>query len=267
MLDNKVKTCVEHEFLQATIEKFKEISGLVVKLNFIDNWRPFSKGFFAELKNNNQQIGIDMLGSGYEMVFALIYSFFLTKQSGKQLIAFIDEPELHLHPSLQSDFVKFLLEISKESQVILTSHSPLLIKQLTYNENVSICILQKSRDELELVEMDERLLPYVSANEINFLAFDLPTEEYHNELYEELKYLKGDDKAIKDFDKEFFQADKGEPPHYPWKNHPNEVSLHTFIRNQIHHQKDNGKAEVDNVRISILKMREFLQEIGHVQAL
>ena len=37
---------------------------------------------------------------------------------------------------------------------------------------------------------------YISANETNFLAFNLATEEYHNELYEKLaKILRG--KAIK----------------------------------------------------------------------
>ncbi len=244
IFDRKIKTCIEHEFLEATIKKFKEMSNSDVRLNLIDNWRPFSKGFFAEVKANNQQVSLGRLGSGYEMMFSLIYSFFLSRQSGKQLIAFIDEPELHLHPSLQSDFVEFLLGISKESQVILTSHSPLLIKQLTYNENVGIQILQKSNGKLELVEMDKRSLPYVSANEINFLAFGLATAEFHNELYGHLQE-NTENYNEKDFE-EWLSEEKGICKDRTWQREKNgeingdsyAVTLQTFIRNKIHHPEN-----------------------------
>jgi hypothetical protein len=115
------------------------------------------------------------------------------------------------------------------------------------------------------LQVGERLLPYVSANEINYLAFGLPTEEHHNELYEELKYISGDDK-IKDFDVNFFINKKHESKQYPWKGIPNEVSVHTFIRNQIHHQKDNGKPTVADLKGSIEKMRIFLKELIVEQA-
>ena len=50
----------------------------------------------------------------------------------------------------------------------------------------------------------ERKLTYISSNETNYLAFNLPTEEYHNELYEELKFKYAEDWTIKRFDNEFF---------------------------------------------------------------
>jgi len=163
---------------------------------------------------------------------------------------------------LQENFVNLLLEFSKKAQIILTSHSPLLVKQLLYNEKVKINILEKNNSNVEVSSIDERLLPYVSANEINYLAFGLPTEEYHNELYEELKYYNGDGKKIKQFDIDFFVAEKKEESNCPWKGYPNEVSIHTFIRNQIHHQKYNGKPDAKNLKHSIQKMREFLKDIN-----
>lgn len=45
---------------------------------------------------------------------------------------------------------------------------------------------------------------------------------------------------------------------YPWMGHPNEVSLHTFLRNQIHHQAENGKANPSDLKLSIIKMRSYL---------
>lgn len=254
-LDEKIKKDkVENEFLSKAIEEFEKISGNKVSLDFLNNFEPFKNAFFTSKKDNNQQIPLNNLGSGYEMIFSLVYSFHLAQQSGKQLIVLIDEPELHLHPRLQEKFVEFLLRFSKDSQIILTSHSPLLVKQLSFNENVKISVIETG----EIVsEINERVLPYISANETNFLAFNLATEEYHNELYEELKYINGDNKTIKDFDNDFLVGTKGEPKSSPWKGNQNEVSVHTFIRNQIHHQKDNGKTPYQDLKSSIETMRSY----------
>jgi len=100
-------------------------------------------------------------------------------------------------------------------------------------------------------------LPYISANETNFLAFNLATEEYHNELYEELKSIHGINKDYRQFDNDFFVTTKEEPKNSSWRGTPNEVSEHTFIRNQIHHQKENGKVEYSKLKSSIEKMRSF----------
>jgi predicted ATP-dependent endonuclease of OLD family len=254
-LDEKVKKGkVENKFLEKAIEKFQEISGSQVHLDFLDNHKPFKNAYFAEKKDNNQQIQLSNLGSGYEMIFALLYSFYMAQQGGKQLIILIDEPELHLHPALQEKFVAFLLEISKEALVFLTTHSPLLIKQLAFNDKVRTLILKDGQD---ISTLADRKLSYISANETNFIAFNLATEEYHNELFEELKYINGATKKIKEFDEDFFVAAKGEVKNSPWMGNPNEVSEHTYIRNQIHHQKDNGKTDYQNLKSSIEKMRTF----------
>jgi len=254
-LDGKIKKDkVENKFLSEAIKKFQEISGSQIKLDFLDNYEPFKNAFFAARKDNNQQISLNNLGSGYEMIFALLYSFYLAQQSGKQLIVLIDEPELHLHPRLQAKFVEFLLEFSKSAQIILASHSPLLVKQLAFNDKVKIRVIENGQ---EVAEIEKRVLPYISANETNFLAFNLATEEYHNELFEELKFINGDDKPIKDFDNDFFVTGKSEPKNSPWRGSQNEVSEHTFIRNQIHHQKENGKTEYSVLKSSIDKMRSF----------
>jgi len=255
-LDSKIKKDkVENKFLSEAVKKFQEISGSQIKLDFLDNYEPFKNAFFAARKNNNQQISLNNLGSGYEMIFALLYSFYLAQQSGKQLIVLIDEPELHLHPRLQGKFVEFLLEFSKKAQIILASHSPLLVKQLSFNEKVKISVIENNGQRVS--EIDKRVLSYISANETNFLAFNLATEEYHNELYEELKSMHGEDKKYKPFDNDFFVTEKGEPKNSPWMGNQNEVSDHTFIRNQIHHQKENGKTEYSVLKASIEKMRGF----------
>lgn len=248
--------------LVEAIEKFKEISGFGLKLKLIDNWKPFTNAFFGTEKENLQSIPLNQLGSGYEMVFSLIYSYYLSKKGNKKLIVLIDEPELHLHPKLQSDFIELLLEFSKDSQIILTTHSPLFIKQAMSNNNVKVKILTKTENSVIVANPELAVLPYVSANEVNYVAFKLATEEYHNELYETLFGLKAPSNKIKDFDVSFFHTEKGEPKNSPWMGYPNEVTIHTFLRNQIHHQAENGKAEYESIKSSIEKMREYLTELN-----
>lgn len=253
--ENVKKDKVENEFLSEAIKKFEEISEYKIQLDFIDNYQPFNNACFVTRKDNNQQILLSRIGSGYEMIFSLLYSYYLSKQNGKNMIILIDEPELHLHPKIQEKFIDFLINISKEVQVIITTHSPILIKQLLENEYVKILILNK---DITYSKIGQKKLPYNSANEINYLAFNLATEEYHNELYEEIKNRYGANLGIKDFDNQFFVNNKGEEKAYPWKGNPNEVSLHTYIRNQIHHQADNGKASLMDLEISIKVMRNYL---------
>lgn len=247
--------------ISEAIEKFSEISGNQLKLKLIDNWKPFANAFFGTDKENLQSIPLNQLGSGYEMIFSLIYSYYLSKKGNKKLIVLIDEPELHLHPKLQSDFIELLLEFSKDSQIILTTHSPLFIKQSMSNSDVQVRILTKTENSVSVGNPALAVLPYVSANEVNFIAFKLATEEYHNELYESLMQLKAISNKIKDFDISFFQSEKGEAKNSPWMGHQNEVSMHTFLRNQIHHRADNGKARYQDLKLSIEKMRVYLKEI------
>ncbi len=261
----------ENEFIEKAKEKFKELSGSDIELSFIDNWRPFKKGYFSEKKESFLQVNLNMLGSGYEMIFSLIYSFYLSQQSGKQLIAFIDEPELHLHPALQNEFVKFLLEISKYSQIILTSQSPLFIKQLSYSDNVKICIFQKNDGKPELVTMEDRLLPYVSVNEINYLAFDLPSVELHNELYgyiqskaidenEENYYENNFDSYLQSYGLALYKSSwrklkvDGTTESY-------DRTTQTFIRNFIHHPENekNDKYSEEELNTSIKQMINLLK--------
>jgi hypothetical protein len=264
---DSVTSDIQNKFLKDAVEKFKEISGSDVKLNFINNFEPFSKCFFAEKKENSQQIPLSMLGSGYEMIFSLIYSFYLSQQSNKQLIVLIDEPELHLHPKLQSDFVSMLVEFSKTAQIILTTHSPLLVKQLLIeNKNIKLNVLSKQDSRPQVIPMKHRVLPYISANEINFLAFGLATEEYHNELYGCLQ-----EKIEKDHsnDVDNFLVSKNIQKNKDWtkqkangkRNSKSDVTLQTYIRHFIHHPENryNDLYTQDELKQSIGQMREILQ--------
>lgn len=248
------KDKISNTNLENTIKEFFNISNEKVQLDFLNNYNPYENAKFVVKKNNNLQIPISELGSGYEMIFSLIYSYYMSIQNTKDFIILIDEPELHLHPKLQQKFVDFLIKISKNTQIIITTHSPLLVKQFSYNKFIKTVIIDNTQN---IKEIGDRKLPYISVNETNFLAFDLATEEYHNELYEELMYV-NKEKFILDFDKDFLVNVKGEIADSPYKNQPNRVTKHTFIRNQIHHRKDNGAVSYDELEKSIKILRTYL---------
>jgi len=253
-LNTKIKYGkIENSFLESAINDFEKMSGKRIKLDFINNYEPFSKASFIMKENNNIQVPLSSIGSGYEMIFSLLYSYYLAKQNDKNIIIIIDEPELHLHPDVQKKFVEFLLKISTNSQIILSSHSPILVKQLLYNDKIKTIVINNNKTTSEISDFK---LSYLSANEINYLAFGLATEEYHNELYEELNFkYYPNETLIKQFDSKFFINDKNEPKNYPWKGNQNEVSVHTYIRNQIHHRKENGIPDYNELKKSIEFMR------------
>lgn len=253
--ENVKKGNISNSFLNSTIKEFSDITGIPIKLDFISNYRPFKDAFFVQRRNNGQQIKVSNIGSGFEMLFSLIYSYQMTLQSNKQLIILIDEPELHMHPSLQQNLINFILKISSKAQVFLSTHSALFVKQLSGASAAKIMILQGLNQP---TEMEVRKLPYLSANETNYLAFGLATAEYHNELYELLKSIHGEEKNYKQFDNEFFIQEKGEKKDSPWKKVQNEVSLNTYVRNQIHHTAENGSPLEKDLKESIDRMRGYL---------
>lgn len=250
-------TGISNDFFKKSIEKFSEVSNHSLVLSLIDSWKPFVNAKFWVKKDNNQIVWLNNIWSWYEMIFSLIYTYFLSQQSWKELIIFIDELELHLHPKIQKKFIEFLLDISKNSQIFITTHSPLLVKEFLRSENVMTYWFKNEGNDVSQIDIDSFKLDYLSANEINYVVFWLITEEYHNELYEHLKKNNGEELNIYDFDKNYFQDIKGELPGYPYNWNANRVSLHTRIRTQIHHRWEEWLPDYDNIEKSLSILRDY----------
>ena len=81
-LNTKIKYGkIENSFLESAINDFEKMSGKRIKLDFINNYEPFSKASFIMKENNNIQVPLSSIGSGYEMIFSLLYSYYLAKQN------------------------------------------------------------------------------------------------------------------------------------------------------------------------------------------
>ena len=124
-------------------------------------------------------------------------------------IFLIDEPEEALHPRAITELVKFLCDIGKTCQIILTTHSLQIVEDVLslLRENNQkepekhFRILTKENGKISLTDMRECFLRYISASEVNYVAFGRASAGYYVELFEEIKgkYIPKTDKKIDAF--------------------------------------------------------------------
>lgn len=82
------------------------------------------------IRNTNRKVSLPLRNRsrGLNMFFSFIVWFSKIQHHGnRNFILLLDEPGLNLHASAQNDLMKFIEELSKEYQVIYTTHSPFMI--------------------------------------------------------------------------------------------------------------------------------------------
>ncbi len=143
---------------------------------------------------DNDGVAINKKGSGVKRL--VLQSFLMAKAESKNdnskgVIHAIEEPETSQHQSNQEILINSLKELSKNgknNQVIITTHSPLIVKKLNF-ENINIVINKDDIKQIKKSQMNE--LTYPSLNEINYLAFGYAEVEYHIELFNFIENREG----------------------------------------------------------------------------
>ena len=243
-----------------------------LKIDLIDILQPFSNASLVIRPDEDlKQINTKSLGSGIEIIMTLLLLKALSGGAkNNSVIYLIDEPELHLHPKAQESLAKILLEESKEKQIIISTHSPYMFKELLPHSG--LITLQNKETKILIQKEDSaskpRLLPWSpSWGEINFKAYNMPTVEFHNELYGYLCELTGNNQ-IKSFDT--FLQGRGVEQNKNWirvKNNNEEscesVTLYTYIRNSIHHPENtkNDNYSSKEFEVSINGMVKLLSDL------
>jgi energy-coupling factor transporter ATP-binding protein EcfA2 len=97
---------------------------------------------------NDLRLPIRFLGGGEQEVFALMWQLL-----DKDFIYGIEEPENHFHPEYLKKLFNFFKEISKERQIILSTHSYLLIDKNDLDNN---WIVKREKRETEVQQLKER---------------------------------------------------------------------------------------------------------------
>lgn len=222
-----------------------------LKIDLINILHPFSDAFFAiRPEDALKQISVRDLGSGVEIVLSLLLLKSLAdadktpSQAGNAMIYLIDEPELHLHPKALEKLGALLLEESRTKQIFISTHSPYLYKSLYQESGIYIAERDpNNKISLDPMEKGKGSFPWSpSWGEINYRAFDMPTVEFHNELFGFLQEC-SQKFSLSDFDD--YLASKGLQKDRQWMKiqngaatTPESVTLSTYLRNSIHHPEN-----------------------------
>ncbi len=147
----------------------------------------------AKIKKNDKIININELGSGYlRLVYLLIgcvskKEFSIVGNSKSEIngsIIIIEEPELNLHPNLQSKLADFFVDMATNHgcQFIIETHSEYLIRRLQYlvakkefhHDDIAINYVNKPDKPAVIVGNEPQVLK-IGVNKSGSLTRNFPT--------------------------------------------------------------------------------------------
>ena len=214
--------------------------------------------------SSDDDIPINKRGSGVKRLVLL--NFFRAEAERRKnednvadIIYAIEEPETSQHPNHQKKLIEAFKALSESdnTQILLTTHSPSIVKMLKF-EHIKLI---KDEPLKEVVHVQRHELPYPSLNEVNYLAFGESNDEYHNELYgfiesEELldEYKNGKETIA------YVRVLRN------GGTREEQITTSEYIRHQIHHPENthNERYTDEQLQGSIGQMREFIEEQGIV---
>lgn len=225
-------------------DKFSdELSGVLgykLSLNPLIYDSPYGGAHIArKLDNGLRDVPAELLGSGHEMMVAMLLQMYLAEHLSAPLLLMIDEPEMHLHPRLQARLGRLLLEKSSSHQIVVTSHSPYLVQEIGSGANIVRFELRGDVTEVVPAPGLASKLPWgLTMNEVNYLAFEFTTYGYFNELWGAAMIKFGKERVMElDSDLSAAGLEKSEI----WRRQSgNEeaVTLPTLVRNTLHHPEN-----------------------------
>jgi len=209
----------------------------------------------------DENIPINKRGSGVKRLILL--NFFRaeaerrrTEENIPSIIYAIEEPETSQHSQHQKQLIKALIRLSDtaNTQIILTTHSPVIVKELDFNH---LKMVLKDGEIKTVNSVESGQLPYPSLNEVNFTAFNEITEEYHNELYGFIE----NEGRMNDY-----RNGKHTMAYTKVLRNGNtrveQIILTEYIRHQIHHPENlnNVRFTEEQLGNSIRNMRQFIED-------
>lgn len=225
-------------------------------------------------KKNDKDISIDELSTGEKQI--VFRGAYLLKNSGKMGdgVAFIDEPELSMHPSWQRKILDYFRNLYKDTttgdqkaQLFFASHSEYVVASALENPNeIVVIVLTENEGVISSRKIATPIvLPTIVASEVNFAAFEIPTIDYHIALYGAIQ-AKYNKQKITDCDS-FIEncACYDRAQHERITINPNTgtqyKTLPTKVRNCIDHPDSTSGFTKEELNNSIKLMREILMNV------
>ena len=223
-------------------------------------------------KKDNHEIEISALSSGEKQIVFRGAFLLQNQKSSKGCCILIDEPEISLHPMWQGKIFDYYRNLfideteDQTSQIFTATHSQYVLNSaLSHSANTLILLLKNSLGNLEISHIQAPLvLPSLTSAEINYVAFDLISNDYHIELYgylqNKIAYARGGEECtVKECDTYITQQVEYDATiHRKPSNHTSRNghvtsydTLSTYIRNAIDHPESDRKFTEMELRTSI----------------
>lgn len=242
----------QYRFVRAFDEFFSD-RGL--KYGEVNNDQGNKEIFFFK---KDKKIPIDNLSTGEKQI--VYRGMYLLRNLNilSETVVFVDEPELSMHPRWQKKILPFYENLFKNgsgqrtAQLFFATHSNYVVDSSFCDSSNHLVILLSSDENGMVISHNvhnaDRVLPWVSSAEINYLAFHIPSDEYHIELFGFLQSKKGNLSIGHDFNvKETDDYIKNQPQYEQSHHYKQYVLTHskgnqtiyetlcTYIRNCIDH--------------------------------
>jgi predicted ATP-dependent endonuclease of OLD family len=246
-LHEKIISSTDGETLKKTIDAANEILKTLevspVDISLLKTLTPYDHSEVV-FSFDGFELPVEQGGSGIEMVTSLALLEAMAKISKDNIVLIIDEPELHLHPKLQTKLFEHLKEMCKEIQIVTSTHSPLLFKNLYQEKDVQLLVTKIEDSKVNI--MDARASGFgvlkwsPSWGEICYFGYSLSTLEFHDDLYSSIEDLLKTSitQSVSQNDVENWFISKGQTKEIIWSDsagRQREETLMTYIRNRIHH--------------------------------
>lgn len=142
----------------------------------------------------NHKISIDSLSTGEKQIVFRGAQLLKNCNSICGGITLIDEPELSMHPMWQKKIFSyyrslFMVDERQTTQLIMATHSEyVLASALQDLDNVLVIVLTQTSEGINSKRITRSsILPSITSAEVNYLAFNIISTDYHIELYSSLQ--------------------------------------------------------------------------------
>lgn len=212
-------------------------------------------------------IPINKRGSGVKRLILL--NFFRAEAERRAeagdsagIIYAIEEPETSQHSNNQRILINALKDLSRNVnvQIILTTHSPVIVKELDYS---NLRLIYEDEQGKRILSVEPSVLQYPSLNEVNYVAYGEATEEYHNELYGFLEFQQW----LNDYKSGRAQRTYIYEKNGTLKNW--NLDLTEYVRHQIHHPENHNNTHFtqEELKQSIDDMRTYIRNRAETEGM
>ncbi len=231
---------------------------------------------------DGMEIPIDNLSTGEKQI--VYKGIYLLRNINllKDGIVLIDEPELSLHPKWQDKILKYYQDLFSDAtnhqqqvQLIIATHSERILTSAftnpNHDKNGTIILKYDNRNVIPSAVNAPGVLPSVTAAETSYLAFEVPTVDYHIALYAQVQLIiernTGSAPNVSQTDTFILNhARYNQAVHEKQDSFTNNIgnvinytTLSTYVRNRIDHPRANETFSTEQLETSINLLREIIQ--------